>query len=293
MRDKQVGWIGLGAIGLPMATTLAKAGFSTRGFDIRTEAVAALASAGGDPATSAADAARDADALVLVVFSSTQAEQVLFQDGALGGLKPRSVVILCTTSSSKAVAGIAERVESAGHLFVDAPVSGGVVGAESATLSIMIAGSDAACEAASDILQALGDKITRLGSRPGQAAAMKTVNQLLCGVHIAVAGEALALAERAGIDPEVALGILGSSAASSWMLKNRGPRMLEEQPAIASRLDIFKKDLGIVLDAGKEFHASTPLAELAFRLFSRASEMGLGQMDDSQVIQLYRAAQNG
>lgn len=293
MRDKRVAWIGLGAIGLPMAETLMKAGFSTRGFDIRPEAVAAFAKAGGEPATGAADAARDADAMVLVVFSSAQAEQVLFEDGALRALKPRSVVILCTTSSSHAVAGIAERVESEGHLFVDAPVSGGIVGAQSATLSIMIAGSDAACEAANDILHALGDKIARLGARPGQASAMKTVNQLLCGVHIAAAAEALALAEQAGIDPELALGILGSSAASSWMLKNRGPRMLEEEPAIASRLDIFKKDLGIVLDAGKELQSPTPLAELAFRLFSKASEVGLGQKDDSQVVQLYRTRQAG
>jgi 3-hydroxyisobutyrate dehydrogenase len=118
---------------------------------------------------------------------------------------------------------------------------------------------------------------------------VKTVNQLLCGVHIASCAEALALAQRAGIDGQIALDILGGSAASSWMLKDRGPRMLEDDPAVSSAVDIFVKDLGIVLDAGRSSKVATPLAALAHQLFLAASAKGLGGKDDSQVVQIYRS----
>jgi 3-hydroxyisobutyrate dehydrogenase len=138
------------------------------------------------------------------------------------------------------------------------------------------------------VLAALGDKLFHVGQEPGQGAAVKTVNQLLCGVHIAVAAEAVALAEKAGIDGKLALEILGGSAAASWMLNNRGPRMFETDPQVASAVDIFVKDLGIVADAGRASKTHLPIAAAALQMFVAASAMGLGGKDDSQVVEVYR-----
>ncbi len=137
------------------------------------------------------------------------------------------------------------------------------------------------------VLAAMGDKVFHVGERPGQGATVKTVNQLLCGVHIAVVAEAFALAAKVGVDLEVILEIMSGSAASSWILKDRGPRMLEAEPEVASAIDIFVKDLGIVLEAGREAKAALPLAAVAHQLFLATSGRGDGAADDSQVIRTY------
>ncbi len=126
-----------------------------------------------------------------------------------------------------------------------------------------------------------------VGTRPGQGAVVKSINQLLCGVHIAAAAEALALATKVGVDPAIMLDIVCGSAASSWMLHDRGPRMLESDPAVTSTIDIFVKDLGIVMDAGREAKAALPLAALALQSFLAAAGQGRGMSDDSQVIHVY------
>lgn len=286
---KKIGFVGLGAIGTPMAMNLVAGGFEVRGYDVRPEAVAALAQAGATGAGSAAEAAEGADLLILMVVNTAQAEAVLFGAGAAEALPVGGVVSLMSTCPPGAVAALAERVEALGRRFVDAPVSGGVAGAKAATLSIMAAGPAALVEEVRPAFEALGDKIFHVGEKPGQGAAVKTVNQLLCGVHIAASAEALALAGRMGVDPAVALRILGGSSAASWMLNDRGPRMLEAQPQVTSAVDIFVKDLGIVMEAGTEAKAPLPLAALAHQLFLATSGRGDGKADDSQVIRAYRA----
>jgi 3-hydroxyisobutyrate dehydrogenase len=284
-----VGFIGLGAMGLPMARNLAARGFSVRGFDTRREAVDALAEAGGAAAASVTEAARGADVLVLMVVNAGQAEQVLFAGGALDALPHGAIVALMSTCPPGAVEKLSERVLAAGRRFLDAPVSGGVAGARGGTLTIMAAGPSDTFAAAKPVLEALGDKIFHVGERPGQGAVVKTVNQLLCGVHIAAAAEAFSLAARIGVDLNVMLRILGGSSASSWMLQDRGPRMLQAEPEVTSAVDIFVKDLGIVLEAGHEAKAALPLAALAHQLFLAASGRGDGAADDSQVIRSYFA----
>ncbi len=284
-----VGFIGLGAMGLPMAENLARRGFSVRGFDMRPEAVAALAQAGGTRAASAAEAGAGADVLVLMVVNAAQAEAILFAGGALAALPENGVIVLMATCPPGAVEKIAARVLEAGRRFIDAPVSGGVVGARGATLTIMAAAPQATVDAARPVLDALGDKVFHVGEKPGQGAMVKTVNQLLCGVHIAVAAEALSLAAKVGVDLEIMLKILGGSSASSWMLKDRGPRMLQGDPEVTSAVDIFVKDLGIVLEAGRDVKAALPLAALAHQMFLAVSGQGGGTDDDSQVIRAYRA----
>ena len=285
---RTVGFVGLGAMGLPMAQNLLTKGFAVRGFDVNPVAVEALAAAGGEGAASSAEAVRGADALVLMVVNAAQAESVLFAGEALAALDERALVILMATCPPAPVKTIAQRVLATGRGFVDAPVSGGVVGARGGTLTVMAAAADATFAAARPVLDAFGDKVFHVGEEPGQGAMVKAVNQLLCGVHIAVAAEAFSLAGKVGVDPAILLEILGGSAASSWMLKDRGPRMLQDEPPVASAVDILVKDLGIVLEAGREAKAALPLAALAHQMFLAASGQGHGARDDSQVIRAYR-----
>ncbi len=284
-----VAFVGLGAMGSAMAEGLVKKQFRVTGFDMRSEAVAKLVAAGGHGAASAAEAARGADALVLMVVNAEQAEAVLFDAKALDALKPDATVIVMATCAPARVVAMAAKVEATGRKFVDAPVSGGVVGATAGTLTIMASAATPVFAEVKPLLSAMGSNLYYLGTAPGQGAAMKTVNQLLAGIHIAAAAEGLALAERAGIDPALALEILSGAAASSWMLKNCGPRMVADDGQVTSAVDIFVKDLGLVLDAGKAAKMGLPLSAAAHQLFIAASGMGLGARDDSQVIETYRA----
>jgi L-threonate 2-dehydrogenase len=284
-----IAFIGLGAMGRPMARRLVEAQHRVTGFDLSAAALDELERAGGKRATSAGAAADGADAIILMVVNADQAEAVLFGAGALEALKPEALVVLMATCPPSRVQAMAAKVEAAGRRFVDAPVSGGVVGAEAGTLTIMAAASDAVLARAKPVLEAMGSRYTRVGSEAGQGAAVKTINQLLCGVHIAVAAEAFAMAEKAGVDTALMLDVLTQSAAGSWMLSNRGPRMLEAEPGVTSAVDIFVKDLGIVMDAGRAAHVALPLAAAAHQMFLAASGAGHGKADDSQVIRAYRA----
>lgn len=276
-------------MGLPMAQNLVRRGFDVAGYDLKAEALEALAATGGRAAASAAEAAREAAALVLMVVNAAQATNVLVTEGALEALAPNAIVILMATCAPEAAAAIGEGVARSGRHLIDAPVSGGVGGARGGTLTIMAAAPAEVMAAGRPILDALGDKVFHVGERPGQGAMVKTVNQLLCGVHIAAAAEALSLAAKAGLDLRVVLEILGGSAASSWMLRDRGPRMLESAPPVASAVNIFVKDLSLVLDAGRTTRAALPLAAAAHQMFLAASGQGHGAEDDSQVFEAYRA----
>lgn len=276
-------------MGLPMAQNLVKAGHEVRGFDLNALALAELETGGGVAAASARQASDGAEILMLMVVNAAQAEQVMFTDGALDALKPGSTVVLMATCAQAAVQALDTKVQACGHRLVDAPVSGGVVGAQNGALTMMVA-CDASTYAKVDpLLQVLGERVFHVGQTPGQGAMVKTINQLLCGVHIAVAAEAFALADKAGLNLEMLLQIMGGSAASSWMLQNRGPRMLEDNPEVKSAVDIFVKDLGIVLQTGHDIRAGLPIAAAAHQMYLAASGRGDGKSDDSQVIQTYRA----
>lgn len=284
-----IAFVGLGAMGLPMAQNLVKAGHEVRGFDLNTAALAELESAGAVASASSKQAATGAQVLMLMVVNAAQAEQVMFADGALAALNPGSIVVLMATCPQAAVQKLAQQVADMGHRLVDAPVSGGVVGAQSGTLTMMVACETAVFEEVSPLLQVMGERVFHVGQAPGQGAMVKTINQLLCGVHIAVAAEAFALADKAGLDLELLLQIMSGSAASSWMLQNRGPRMLQSDPEVKSAVDIFVKDLSIVLQTGHDMRAGLPIAAAAHQMYLAASGSGDGKADDSQVIQTYRA----
>ncbi|MFG1281046.1 NAD(P)-dependent oxidoreductase [Xanthobacter autotrophicus] len=286
-----IGFIGLGSMGLPMACNLVTGGFEVTGFDLRAEARNALVAAGGKAADTAAAACAGADMAVLMVVNIAQAREVLFAGGVLDALAPGGAILLMSTCPPAAVAEVSAEVEARGFAFVDAPVSGGVVGATAGSLTIMVGAGEDAFARARPALDAMGAKVVHVGKDAGQGATAKVVNQLLCGAHLAVAAEALSLAERLGVDTTAMLDILGGSAAASWMLRDRGPRMLEADPTVTSAVDIFVKDLGLVLEAGREAKAALPMAALAHQLFLSVSGRGLGTADDSQVIRAYRSLQ--
>lgn len=286
-----IGFIGLGSMGLPMARNLVTGGFEVTGFDLRAEARNALVEAGGKAADTAAAACAGADMAVLMVVNIAQARDVLFAGGVLDALAPGGAILLMSTCPPADVADVAADAEARGFAFVDAPVSGGVVGATAGSLTIMVGAGEDALARARPALDAMGAKVVHVGKDAGQGATAKVVNQLLCGAHLAVAAEALSLAERLGVDTTAMLDILGGSAAASWMLRDRGPRMLEADPTVTSAVDIFVKDLGLVLEAGREAKAALPMAALAHQLFLSVSGRGLGTADDSQVIRAYRSLQ--
>ena len=286
----RIGFIGLGAMGVPMAINLVKAGHTVRGFDVRAGAADALVAAGGSAASSAADAATDAELLWLMVVSGEQADAVLFEHGASAALPKGAIVGLGCTQAPAHAARTAERLVAMGLSALDAPVSGGTKGANAAALTIMCSGDEAVLARARTVLDAMGSRVFDCGRQPGMGSTAKMINQLLCGVHIAAAAEAMHLAERAGVSTQTMAEIIGVSAGNSWMFGDRVPRMLMTgEPPVTSAVDIFVKDLGIVLGEARALKAGLPLSAAAMQMFLAASGLGHGAADDSQVIRAYRA----
>jgi 3-hydroxyisobutyrate dehydrogenase len=288
-----IAFVGLGSMGLPMAGRLIAKGHEVRGVDLNEQACMTFAKQGGTLASSAAEAARGADMLILMVVNAHQAEQVMRQDGVLEALADDGIVCVMATCQPSAIRTLQTIANEARRAFIDAPVSGGVVGAQAGTLTIMAAADEPCFERATPILKAMGERLFHVGRQPGQGATVKAVNQLLCGVHIAVMAEAFSLASRSGVNLELLLEIMSGSAASSWMLRDRGPRMLQDNPTVTSAIDIFVKDLGIVLDAGRDIKAALPLAAAAHQMFLASAGRGDGRADDSQVIRSYGIINKG
>jgi 3-hydroxyisobutyrate dehydrogenase len=288
--NSKVAVIGLGAMGLPMATRLAER-FEVGGFDIATERLALAADRGVTPAGSAADAVNKAGTVLVAVRTGEQLHELLFGESGLAEhLEPGAVVVLTSTVGTDGIAAIAERLAEHDAHLVDAPLSGGPVRAGEGDLLIVVGAEPDALAKAKPVLDQLASTLSVVGDRPGDGQALKTVNQLLCGAHIAAAAEALALADALGLDQERTLEALTAGAASSFMLGNRGPRALqaydEDGAEVLSRLDIFVKDLGIVGKAARGAHLAAPVAAAAEQLFLIGEAQGLGALDDSAVIRV-------
>lgn len=287
-KKPKIGFVGLGSMGLPMAGHLVAAGYDVTGCDIRPDPIQALKAKGGHGAATPRDCAKGADVLILMVVNAAQARAALYDGQALEAMKEGAIVALMSTCPPDDVETLAAEIAKTGRVLIDAPVSGGVVGAEAGTLSIMCAGDPAVLARLNEVFDVIGGKTYVVGTKPGQGAVAKAINQLLCGVHIAAAAEALALAEQLEIDTSVMLEIVSGSAASSWMLRDRGPRMIAPPGPITSAVDIFVKDLWIVAETGRAAKAPLPLAAAALQMFLAASSAGEGGLDDSQVIAAYR-----
>ncbi|MEU5848664.1 NAD(P)-dependent oxidoreductase [Saccharopolyspora shandongensis] len=285
----RVAVIGLGAMGLPMATHLAPA-FPVAVFDIDAGRRAQLAAAGAAEATTPAQAAGNADVVLLAVRDQQQVEAALFgEDGAAEALNTGAVVVLTSTVGPDAARETAARLAESGARLVDAPVSGGPARAGTGNLLIVVSGDEDSLDAARPVLDRLASTLTEIGREPGDAQALKAINQLLAGVHIAAAAEAVAMARALGLDPATVIDSLSKGAAGSFMLADRGPRMIEaygDGAEVRSRLDIFVKDMGIVAGIAKQAHVPTPLASAAQQLYLLGERAGLGGSDDSSVVTL-------
>jgi 3-hydroxyisobutyrate dehydrogenase len=284
----KVGFVGLGAMGRGAVANLLAKGCDVVGCDVRNDALDWLRAQGGTPATSLAEMASQVNIVVCFVVNSQQTDAVLFGEGGLVGRLPAGAVfIACSTMDPGYVRALESRLAQHSIALVDAPVTGGAVGAESGTLTIMGSGTREAFEVARPVLETFGARVHYLGLA-GAGAQMKVLNQLLCGVHLAAAGEALALAKRQGLPLDLTLEILSSGAAASWMLVDRGPRMVAGQfDNITSAVDIFVKDMSLVLDATRESRFPAALAHAAYLAFLGTAARGLGAQDDSAVTTHY------
>jgi L-threonate 2-dehydrogenase len=286
----KVGVIGLGSMGMGAALNLHRKGHAVIGCELREAARAEFAEAQGKSVSSADELPSDLEAVVVFVINSTQAEDVLFgQHGCLNKLNKGAVILCCSTVSPDVSRSLGKRIEEAGFLMLDSPVSGGKSGALAGTMTVMSSGSEAAFAKAGPVLDAISTKVWRLGSEIGVGSTVKMVNQLLAGVHIATAAEALALGIRAGADPETLFKVISESAGSSWMWQNRVPHILAGDDSPTSAVNIFVKDLGIVLDQARGLTFPLPMASAAHQLFLAAAAHGEGFKDDAFVIRVWQA----
>lgn len=290
MGAMRVGVIGLGSMGMGVAASLLRAGHAVFGCDIRPEPRASLAAQGGRACATPAEAAMDAETLILLVVNAAQVDAALFgPDGAAARMKPGGVILQSATVAPDYPEALAARLAPFGLRLIDAPVSGGAVGAQSGRLTLMASGDPAAFAACESVLSAIAAKVYRLGDAPGAGSRVKLINQLLAGAHIAVAAEAMALAIRLGADPATVYEVITNSAGGSWMFANRMQHVLDGDYAPRSAVNIFVKDLGIVLDTARQAQFPTPMAATALQLFTMAAAQGLAGEDDAAVIKVFRA----
>jgi 3-hydroxyisobutyrate dehydrogenase len=228
-----------------------------------------------------------------MVLNAEQAGAVLFGENGAASVLPRGAVVLLTSTVNPTFArAVGERLAALGLEYLDAPVSGGTARAAEGKLSIMASGSPRAFELAAPLLDALAEHVHRMGDAPGQGSSMKLVNQILAGIHIAAAAEAIAFGAQAGIDPAQMYEVIGKSAGASWMFQNRVPHILADDYTPHSAIEIWVKDLGIILEAGKEARFPLPLSGAAHQLYLMAAAAGYGRLDDAAVVKVYEKIAN-
>ncbi len=286
----RVGVIGLGAMGMGAARSCLGAGLAVTGCDFSLAARDAFAAAGGAACAGAAELPEGTEAVVILVVNAAQTETAIFgETGCAPRLAPGAVVISSATMSPNDARRLAAMAEARGLLWLDAPVSGGAAKAAEGAMTVMASGSAAAFAKARPVLDAIAAKVWELGAEPGIGATVKVAHQLLAGVHIAVAAEAMSLAARAGADPRQFYEVVTGAAGNSWMFENRMARVLEGDDAPRSAVDIFVKDLGLVAELARGLNHPVPLASQAQQLFTAASAMGHGRADDGFVIRVWEA----
>jgi 3-hydroxyisobutyrate dehydrogenase-like beta-hydroxyacid dehydrogenase len=282
--------VGLGSMGYGMAQSCLRAGHQTYGFDVVTSQVERLRSEGG-LAGDLSDIAGTLDAAVIVVLNAAQTEEVLFGDeGIVPKMHDGSVVVACATVPPDFARSMEERCRARGVHYLDAPISGGSIKAANGALSIMASGTADAFAASQPVLDATAKTVFELGDTAGAGSAMKAVNQLLAGVHIATMAEAITFGMTQGVAPDKFVEVISKCAGSSWMLENRAPHIVAGDYTPHSQVDIWPKDLGIVLDIARSANFDAPITTAALQQFLAASAMGLGHEDDAAVAKVYARA---
>jgi 3-hydroxyisobutyrate dehydrogenase-like beta-hydroxyacid dehydrogenase len=279
--------IGLGSMGYGIALSVLRDGHPTYGFDVDQARMERFVSDGGGEGT-LEDIAPELDGAVVVVLNAAQTEAVLFgQNGVVPRMQPGAVVIACATVPPDFARDMEARCAERGVHYLDAPISGGSVKAAQGALSIMAAGRPEAFAAARPLLDSMAETVFELGQEAGPGSAMKAVNQLLAGVHIATMAEALTFGMTQGVSPEQFVEVISKCAGSSWMLENRAPHIVAGDYTPHSSVNIWPKDLGIVLDIAKSAQFSAPITAAALQQFVAAAGQGLGHEDDAAVAKVY------
>jgi len=283
---------GLGSMGYGIAMSVLKAGHETFGFDPVTEQVSKFASEGGSTAP-IATIAPEVECVIVVVLNAAQTEDVLFgENGIARLLVDGCVVIACATVAPDVARDLSARCSEHNLLYLDAPISGGSVKAAQGELSVMASGSIETFKAARPVLDAMAATVFELGEKPGAGSAMKSVNQLLAGVHIATMAEAMTFGITQGVSPEKFLDVISQCAGSSWMLENRAPHIIDGDYTPHSAVNIWLKDLGIVLDIASTAGFEAPLTKAALQQYTNANAQGYGLEDDAAVAKVYARQAN-
>lgn len=288
MTNSKIAVIGLGSMGAGMAGSLIRAGLDVCGYDIVPAHLQALEAMGGTSAPNPAAAAAHAGIVISVVVNAAQTEAILFgPDGCIDTMAAGSVFVSCGTMAPNAARTLAARLQTRQIHYLDAPISGGAIKAADGELTIMASGSRAAFDAARPALDALAANLHELGDEAGIGSGFKMVNQLLAGVHIAAACEAVAFGASLGLDLHKLYEVITGSAGNSWMFENRVPHILDDDYKPRSAVNIFVKDLGIVLDMARSETVSVPMAGSALQLFLMSASAGMGGDDDASVARLF------
>ncbi|MCY1501023.1 L-threonate dehydrogenase [compost metagenome] len=275
-------------MGRGMAASLRRAGWNVHVCDVRFEAAQAFAAEGGVACASPAELAAHCEVIVSVVVNAAQTEEVLFgASGAAAAMKPGSLFVMCSTVDPNVSMQFEARLAEQGLLYLDAPISGGAAKAASGEMTMMTAGTPAAYAKAGGALDAMAAKVYKLGDQAGNGSKVKIINQLLAGVHIAAAAEAMALGLREGVKAEDIYEVITHSAGNSWMFENRMAHVLAGDYTPLSAVDIFVKDLGLVLDVARASKFPLPLSSTAHQMFMQASTAGFAREDDSAVIKIF------
>ena len=288
MTDKTIGVVGLGAMGRGMAASLRRAGWNVHVCDVRVEAAQDFAAEGGVACATPAELAARCSIVVSVVVNAAQTEHVLFgENGAAAAMQPGSLFVMCSTVDPNWSVALEARLARQGLLYLDAPISGGAAKAASGEMTMMTAGAPAAYAKAGGALEAMAARVYKLGDRAGNGSKVKIINQLLAGVHIAAAAEAMALGLREGVAAKDLYEVITHSAGNSWMFENRMAHVLAGDYTPLSAVDIFVKDLGLVLDTARAIKIPLPLSATAHQMFMQASTAGYAKEDDSAVIKIF------
>jgi len=286
MSGRKLAFLGLGVMGYPMAGHLAKAGHSVTVFN-RTPAKSAawVAQHGGTPATSPAEAARDADIVLMCVGNDNDVRAVAGE--ALTTMRAGSILVDHTTASARVAREMHSVAKARGVDFLDAPVSGGQAGAENGKLTIMVGGEAAVFAKAQDVLAHYARAVTLMGAS-GAGQLTKMVNQICIAGLVQALSEGVNFAQRAGLDPDLVLDVIGKGAAQSWQMDNRGKTMVADKFDFGFAVDWMRKDLGICLDEARANGAALPATALVDQFYARVQARGGGRWDTSSLIRVLR-----
>ena len=285
IKIKNILVVGLGSMGFGIAQSLIRAGYSVYGQDKNLKQQKRLIEEGGYDKNIPFN---DLQAVIIVVLNEKQTREIIFgQNGISEKLKKNSLIMVCTTVAPDFAKEMASSCNDKGLLYLDAPISGGSKKSAEGKLSYMISGSQKAFEVAKPILDCTSETVFEFGEHVGSGSAMKAVNQMLAGVHIAAMAEAITFGITQGIDPKRFLEVISKCAGTSWMLENRAPHIIDNDYSPKSSISIWPKDLGIVLDIAKNSNFSAPLTAAALQQFVSAAGSGLGQEDDAAVAKIY------